>query len=180
MEIAIKRICVPSDFSSASEQAIHYGAAFAKQHGAELHLLHVVHDFGEAVKHPDFTASGEQAREYFNQIRDQIPDNPEVQQHDDAKAKQFLETLEAEAHKGFDDVKSPPWWEEIRVKRTLRYGNPVDEICRYVTLQEIDLLVMGTHGRTGLKHLLLGSVAERVVRISPCPVLTVRETKHAH
>ncbi len=62
--------------------------------------------------------------------------------------------------------------------RAIRYGKPADEICRYARKQSIDLLVLGTHGRTGLKHLLVGSVAERVVRVGPCPVLTVRQHEH--
>ena len=59
MHIEIKRVCVPTDFSPSSEQAIHYGAALAEVHGAELHLLHVLQDFEQAVLHPDYTASGE-------------------------------------------------------------------------------------------------------------------------
>ena len=56
----------------------------------------------------------------------------------------------------------------------IRIGNPVDEINRFVDEKKVDLIVMGTHGRTGLQHLLVGSVAERVVRTATCPVLTVR------
>ena len=67
MRIEIKRICVPSDFSQPAERALHYGAALAHEHKADLHLLHVLQDFGDAVLHPDFTASGEEARVYFNE-----------------------------------------------------------------------------------------------------------------
>jgi nucleotide-binding universal stress UspA family protein len=55
-------------------------------------------------------------------------------------------------------------------------GRPADSICEHAATEKFDLIVMGTHGRTGLSHTLMGSVAERVVRKAPCPVLTVRET----
>jgi nucleotide-binding universal stress UspA family protein len=65
-----------------------------------------------------------------------------------------------------------------RVERCVRTGPPFLEIVRYAKDQDIDLIVMGTHGRTGLVHALIGSVAEKVVRKSPCPVLTVRPQGH--
>ena len=62
--------------------------------------------------------------------------------------------------------------------RELRKGSPFLEIVRYAKDKNIDLIVLGTHGRSGLSHVLLGSVAERVVRKAPCPVLTVRHPEH--
>jgi len=62
----------------------------------------------------------------------------------------------------------------LKVKTYLVSGAPYREILKKTQLEKVDLIVMGTHGRTGVAHLLLGSVAERVVRLSPCPVLTVR------
>ena len=62
----------------------------------------------------------------------------------------------------------------LKVKTYLVSGTPYREILKKTQLEKVDLIVMGTHGRTGVEHLLLGSVAERVVRLSPCPVLTVR------
>ena len=64
------------------------------------------------------------------------------------------------------------------VNREIRTGSPFVEIIRYAREQSIDLIVMGTHGRTGAKHVLVGSVAERVVQKAPCPVLTVRHPEH--
>ena len=60
----------------------------------------------------------------------------------------------------------------------VREGSPFYEIIRYAKEQDVDLIIMGTHGRGGLVHVLLGSVAEKVVRKSPCPVLTVRHPEH--
>jgi nucleotide-binding universal stress UspA family protein len=77
------------------------------------------------------------------------------------------------------DKLSEPGLEQIsKVERTVRTGPPFLEIVRYARERDIDLIVMGTHGRTGLVHALIGSVAEKVVRKSPCPVLTVRPEGH--
>jgi nucleotide-binding universal stress UspA family protein len=66
----------------------------------------------------------------------------------------------------------------LRAEIALLSGNPFIEIIRYAKAQDIDLIVMGTHGRGPIAHMLLGSVAEKVVRKSPCPVLTVRDAQH--
>jgi nucleotide-binding universal stress UspA family protein len=66
----------------------------------------------------------------------------------------------------------------FRAETALLAGNPFLEIIRYARAHNVDLIVMGTHGRGPIAHMLLGSVAEKVVRKSPCPVLTVREAQH--
>lgn len=183
MHLEIKRICVPTDFSPSAEHALHYGAALAEVHDAELHLLHVLQDFEQIVLHPDYTASGEQIRDYFSQLEKTVvrpPDEqpPEVKLSEELGVHQFLRSLERGIDEQFAEVPLDKWWERVRVLRSTRYGNPVREICSYARKHSIDLLVLGTHGRTGLSQMLLGSVAERVVRISPCPVLTVRHPAH--
>jgi nucleotide-binding universal stress UspA family protein len=77
-----------------------------------------------------------------------------------------------------DQQPGSPWDEKHTVVRELRKGSPFLEIVRYAKDKNIDLIVLGTHGRSGLSHVLLGSVAERVVRKAPCPVLTVRHPEH--
>jgi nucleotide-binding universal stress UspA family protein len=73
----------------------------------------------------------------------------------------------------------PPDWEAAHcVVKSVKVGSPIVEIVRYTREHEIDLIVIGTHGRTGLPHVLLGSVAENVVRKAGCPVLTVRAAGH--
>ena len=64
------------------------------------------------------------------------------------------------------------------IVKVVRQGPPFLEIVRYAQEANIDLIVLGTHGRGGLAHMLLGSVAEKVVRKAPCPVLTVRHPEH--
>lgn len=183
MHIEINRICVPTDFSPSSEKAIHYGATLAEVHDAELHLLHVLQDFEQAVMHPDYTASGERARAYFNRL-EQTAGKPPGDEHEEPKLHEedeiysFLRSLEKGTDEHFSKLPLDEWWDRVRLLRAMRYGNPANEICRYARKQSIDLLVLGTHGRTGLSHLLVGSVAERIIRVSPCPVLTVRHHEH--
>ena len=180
-------------------------------------LLHVLEDAGALVQHPDFTAAGDVAREYFRRLEDA---DAEVLTEDDLKKRfvalfadetqasdsvesdadegldsqptartqpvelthevhQFLKNLEEGATGSLEEVgKEKEWWKGLSVKRTVRYGHPVEEICEFSRKHAIDLIVMGTHGRTGFRRLLLGSVAERVLRSSPCPVLVVRHPDH--
>jgi len=183
VHIQIKRICVPTDFSDCSEHAIHYGATLAETHDADLHLLHVLKDNEASVLHPDFTASGELARDYFSRLEvaegrpaESPPAPPESLK--DKKVHDYLRALEKGVDSQFLELEIDKWWERVRIRRATRYGNTVREICRYARVHSIDLLVLGTHGRTGFNQLLVGSVAERVVRVSPCPVLTVRHPAH--
>ena len=69
--------------------------------------------------------------------------------------------------------------DQLRPEYALRVGLPAEEIVRYADLCDVDLIVMGTHGRSGIAHVLMGSVAEQVVRVAPCPVLLVRDRKRA-
>ena len=74
---------------------------------------------------------------------------------------------------------SPEEIERLQPEYALRIGTPADEIIRYADARDVDLIIMGTHGRSGVAHLLMGSVAEQVVRTAPCPVLLVRNPKGA-
>ena len=76
------------------------------------------------------------------------------------------------------ELPGPDWAGKCNVTREVLMGHPFVEIIRYAREQDVDCIVLGTHGRSGLSHLLLGSVAERVVRKAPCPVLTVRHPEH--
>jgi nucleotide-binding universal stress UspA family protein len=86
--------------------------------------------------------------------------------------------LKAIAEKALAEIPDPAWAAGKSIVRVCRQGTPFLEIVRYAKEHEMDLIVLGTHGRSGLAHVLMGSVAERVVRKSPCPVLTVRPTEH--
>jgi nucleotide-binding universal stress UspA family protein len=149
--IDLHRILVPTDFSKYSHHALTYAAAFAEKFGAELYLLHVVQDL--AVFIPDM-------------ITVAPPVLPTV--------KQLTEAVYA----AFDRLIEEQQLQQLDIHREVREGSPFYEIVRFASEENIDLIVLGTHGHTGLAHVLLGSVTEKVVRKSPCPVLTVRDPEH--
>ena len=144
--LPIRRILFPTDFSEYAEHAWSYALTFAQEFGAEVHLLHVV------APPPRLTEA------YA------VNFDPE----------KMVKALTEEANASMDrTVEAAKSWGLI-FRREVRVGVDFREIIDYVTKQDIDLIVMATHGRTGLAHALLGSVAEKVVRKSPCPVLTIK------
>ena len=156
--IQLKRVLFPTDFSSASESAREYALTLAERFDAELHLLHVIHDwvermpeFGMGLSVPAWAEQGPARR------RD----------------------LEESAIRQLPALTPSGWSEQHRVTIAVKEGEPFVEIVKYAREHEIDLIVIGTHGRGAVAHALLGSVAERVVRKAPCPVLTVRPSSHA-
>jgi nucleotide-binding universal stress UspA family protein len=149
--LTLKTVLVPTDFSDASESALRYGKAMARAFGASLHVVHVMEDLlAHAWAAEVYVAT-------MPQLRDEI----------EKESRQRLGTLLTDGERT-----------ELRAETALLAGNPFLEIVRYAKAHNIDLIVMGTHGRGPIAHMLLGSVAEKVVRKSPCPVLTVREAQH--
>jgi universal stress protein A len=149
-----KTILVPHDFSSSANHAVAIARDEAKAHGAKLMLLHVI-DLPTAIKPdtvivPDDTGAPINVKDYA--IR---------------KAEEHLVDLAARVAK-----------DGVSAETFLRLGKPEDEIIKFATENNVDLIAMGTHGRTGLAHMLVGSVAERVVRMSKCAVLTIRAEGH--
>ncbi len=150
--IQLNHILVPTDFSEFSRPALDYACAIAARFESQLHLLHVVPD--PAMLVPESHAFSVEAMQA--QSAALIED-----------AKERIELLPTD---GWDNGKP--------VRREVRTGAVFMEIIDYAKSFEIDLLVIGTHGRSGLMHVLLGSVAEKIVRKSPCPVLTVKPKGH--
>lgn len=149
--IRLNRILVPTDFSEFSRPAMTYACAMAERFGAQLHVLHVVPD--PAMLVPEavvFSVESMQAQS------DQLV----------ADAQKLLQQIPAGGQSGQSVV------------REVRVGAAFMEIIDYAKSQDIDLIVIGTHGRSGLSHILMGSVAERVVRAAPCPVLSVKPSGH--
>lgn len=149
--IQIQRILFPTDFSQNAKCAQDYACALAEHFGAELHLLYVLNDMVVSSVAPDTTILLPALT--YNEAR--------------ASAEQMLRQLLV-----------PAWSNGKQVVYSTLSGSPFVEIVRYAREKNMDLIVMGTHGYTGLKHVLLGSVAENVVRKANCPVLTVRPTDH--
>jgi nucleotide-binding universal stress UspA family protein len=148
--VSLKRILAPTDLSECSAAGLKYAAALAERFEAELILLHVAQDFDVALA---ATELGFPPPERLRQ---------ELTEH----ARKQLANLPGGS------------WSIRAITREVRWGNPWQEITTFAKEIDADLIVVGTHGRTGLSHLFLGSVAERVVRAAPCPVLTVRPEGH--
>lgn len=150
----LKQILVPIDFSDCSKKALRYAVPLAKQHGAALTLLYV-------VVLPSYYGVGDGGG--FNYASFE-PDFISIQAEMRASGEKQLSTLKADEVRG-----------EVETLSLVRTGAPAIEIIEVARSLPADLIVISTHGRTGLKHVWLGSVAEHVVRRAPCPVLVVRE-----
>jgi nucleotide-binding universal stress UspA family protein len=148
MTNTISRILVPVDFSPHASRALQYATTLATQYGARIELLHVIED-------P--VTSGAWSSEVY------IANMPEL-----------LASLTANATRRLEELKAtlPA---SIVADTEVIVGHPAATIPEHAQDGRFDLIVMGTHGRSGLSHLVMGSVAERVVRRAQCPVLTVRE-----
>ena len=146
--IVLKRILVATDFGEAAGAALQYGRELARMSGARLDVVHVA----DNVMARGFGADGFTV------------DFSAMQRDLEAAERRQLEAL-VDLEDG-SIVKAKPV--------LLISSSPAVAIAHYAKESEADLIVMGTHGRNGVTHLLMGSVAERVVRIAPCPVLTVR------
>ena len=145
MPIEIRRILVPVDFSEHADAVVEWGAYLAEQHGSAIVVLHAYHLPVE-----------------FQQLEGAYlpPDFwAKVKEEAEQSLSRYVELLSA---RGFE------------VEARVREGYPATVIVEEAKSVPADLVVIGTHGLSGLKHLLLGSIAERVVQKSPCPVLTVK------
>ena len=141
-------ILVPTDLSPFGEVGVRAAADLAHRLGAELTLFHVV-----------------PGNELETLVNAHIPRHPvDLIYHD----------LAVSLMDQFRRVAPPEVRRHLRVQPLVTVGNPVAEILRAAQVKSADMIVLATHGRTGLTRMVLGSVAEQVVRRAPCPVLTVR------
>jgi nucleotide-binding universal stress UspA family protein len=143
----IKKILVPIDFSDYSKKALQYSVQFAKSFGAGISLIYVI----EPAVYPADFSMGQVA----------VP-AADMDLHE--RAKEELKNL---ADSEISD--------DVEVEIILKTGKPYVEIIEAATEIDSDLIIIATHGHTGVEHLLFGSTAEKVVRKAPCPVLTLRE-----
>lgn len=150
--IQLKQILVATDFGDASEVAFSYGRELARSFGGTLHVVHVVDLL--AARIPMAQGHGYD----INSLQAQL----------DSAAREALARLVSDEDR-----------EKLRAKEEVIAAlNPADAIVSYADEHRIDIIIIGTQGRSGLSRLMVGSVAERVVRFSPCPVLTVRHPEH--
>jgi universal stress protein A len=148
--IQIKSILAPVDFSNQSMKAVHYALSFAEQYGARIILLNVV----EPAVYPSELGY--------------IPSEIEA----------LHENVMTGARERLQSLVRDQLPRGIPVEQQIRVGSPYLEITAAARELDVDLIVVATHGYTGLKHVFLGSTAERVIRHASCPVLTVREREH--
>jgi nucleotide-binding universal stress UspA family protein len=144
----IQRILAPTDFSELSKQGLTSALELAETFGAKLLLLHV-------VEPPPYPVEG-------------IMPSP--------LGATLLDDLERQASKDLAQVLSDTHGSKVEVTRRVVVGIPYRKIVEVAEEEQSDLIVMTTHGRTGLSHLVMGSVTEKIVRTAPCPVLTIRPT----
>lgn len=142
----ISHILVPVDLGESSERTVDYAKMLARPFRASLLLLHVV-------------------------------PNPYARMTSEAYVpplQAFLDEVKSDARNQLNQLLSGSARSEFNAEAVVEVGDPLWAIVEYAKVRKSDLIVMGTHGRTGVAHLMLGSVAERVVRTAPCPVLTIR------
>jgi nucleotide-binding universal stress UspA family protein len=140
-----KKILCPIDFSEYLGEIVSYAASITKKFSAELHLFHVIPNLNYFTPYESFLT----------------PENLVA----------IEKNISAEVNNDFDKIIKKI---DIPVEKIVKTGVTFVEIIDYVKAEGIDLIVMGTHGRSGIEHILIGSVAEKVVRKAPCPVLTIR------
>ena len=143
--IRLTNVLVATDFSETSDSALDYGRELARTFGARLHVLHVVENSLAWTEGVAFDVDAAQAH------------------------------VEEGARKKLTEIVGPDNGQPPATTAVVKAGaSPAFVIADYAKEANVDLIVMGTHGRSPIVHLFIGSVAERVVRIAPCPVLTVR------
>jgi nucleotide-binding universal stress UspA family protein len=152
--IRMKNILVPTDFSDFSRLALDYAITIAQTFKASIILIHV---------------TPEKELDSIRQISPYL---------EPGRIEELLKGRESEDRKQLNEFIPPEKKEGIETEAIHRVGTPFLEIIKVAKEKEVDLIVMATHGRSGLSHILFGSVAEKVVRKSTCPVLSIRPPEH--
>lgn len=147
--LKIERIVCPVDFSEFSKKAFDYAVSFATHYKAKLYVQHVIEPVTALFTYENLPGW----REVYAEFR--------------AGAEEAMEKLIASRAA-----------QQVRPETALHIGDPADTVLKFAQKEAVDLIVMGTHGRRGLDHLVTGSVTERVLRKSDCPVLAVRKPAH--
>lgn len=162
-------VLVPTDFSEPAKYALGYALEEATIHQAKVTLLHVLPSHTGTEVYYVTGAPGPQPTfdpVLGGRVGTPIPPQPTVVRHD------HYEAARTQLRDLIPDSFHGAWEIDVAV------GHPAETIVHVAQERDVDLIVMGTYGRTGLHHVLLGSVAEKVVRLAPCPVLTVRYRAH--
>jgi nucleotide-binding universal stress UspA family protein len=148
--IKIEKILFPTDFSPYAKHALKYALDFAVDHEAKLYIIHVISKLN-------------------------LPAGPGGSTY---PLTEIYKEMEQEAKKYLGHLVPKRFFEKITVENIVVRGIPFLEIAKAAKKYDIDLVIIATHGRTGLSHALIGSTAEKVVRNAPCPVLCVKHPEH--
>ena len=151
----VKKILAPTDLSDLSRAGVRYALETAALTGAEVVVYNVV-GYGEAAPYYDVD---------YSYVGAYIPSLEDVVEEHRRHLAKFL-------HDNFAELAK-----KVRATEVVEVGTPYDKIVEKARAEGADMIVLSTHGRTGLMHVLIGSVAERVVRMAECPVVTVRPFK---
>jgi len=145
--IQFKTILFPTDFSTCAKAAQKVAFDVASQCGARLYIVHVIHTTAFL---------GEAEIFHFH-----LPD--------------FSSQMEKAAQQHLDTLVPDSLRQKIAVEAVVLHGTPFREILTFADEKQVDLIVIATHGRSGLQHLLLGGTSDKIIRQAPCPVLSVRD-----
>jgi len=148
--IKLKRILFPTDFSDFSKYAASFAVSFATDYGAKLYVLHVIETF----------------LDFYETLSETMP------------GKELDSRIMELANQEIEASTTPTVFKKLDIEINCVKGKPFLEILRTAHEQDIDMIVMGTHGRSALEAAVLGSTAEKVVRKAHCPVFTVRKPGH--
>ena len=149
----VKKILAPIDFSEHSMDAMRAAMELAKDLGAEVHLMHVIAPHHHFIPLP-LATSAEESRELVREAA-------------------MIEQAEQELAR----IKKDDFGDSKNVSTFAIVGHPVQKLTDYAKEQSIDLIVMATHGRSSVEHMLLGGTTEKLVRNAPCSVLVIRSRK---
>ncbi|HNR12209.1 MAG TPA: universal stress protein [Thermodesulfobacteriota bacterium] len=148
----IQKIICPIDFSEHSYDALKIAVELAGHFFSEIILVHVITPI------PSYTAAG-------------LSDASATPQFDLAE---YLTEVEVAAKQSLDKILNDSVPEVIQSRSVILHGSPAESIVDYAVQEKANMIVISTHGRTGFRHLIFGSVAEKVVRLAACPVLSIR------
>ena len=149
--LSIKKILIPIDGSDSSMEALRYASSFASEFNITIYLMTVIEpNYGMYDAYAEQIIFAQRETEIMTVVNERLE-----------------ETEKKAAKMGIKNIIT-----------ATRVGSPYEKIIEFAEEEEIDLIVMGTHGRSGIAHFLIGSVTEKVIRTSPCPVLVIRPDLH--
>ncbi len=186
MRIELQKVLCPVDFSTTSDHALRYAITFAENFGAELVLLHVMGTpvapvcdyYGFPVPDPDLADGAAATSTPQEDALEEVGLAADAVDEDDANAEPQPAASPSQDYGLTELAETLRQNHTCAIRTQLSEGKAFLEIITVAKEHAVDLIVMGTHGRTGLAHVLMGSTAEKVVRMAPCPVLTVKHPEH--